>query len=68
MKAPKKPVKKVTPDPKGDTKKPKLKPLSSKDSKNWKNKLDDEDDDLDLDFDDVNEFDSDLDEDDDDNF
>ncbi len=67
MKTPKKPVKKVTTESKNDTKKPKLKPLSSKDTKNWKNKLDNEDDDLDMDLENIDEFENDsLDDDDDD--
>lgn len=68
MKTPKKPVKKATTPPTSDAKKPKLKPISSKENKNWKNKLDEEDDDLDMDLDDVNEFDNEIDDMDDDDY
>jgi len=52
MKTPKKSVKKPVVKGKGqetdNSKKTKLKPVSAKETKNWKNKLDDEDDDLEL--------------------
>jgi hypothetical protein len=61
MKVPKKSVKKPVIKAKSadldSSKKTKLKPISSKDTKNWKTKLDDEDDDFDLDVDEIHELD-----------
>lgn len=65
MKSPKKPAPKTKLE--GEAKKPKLKPTSPKETKNWKNRLitdDDEDDDLDLPIDDL-AFDDEFDEDED---
>lgn len=65
MKTPKKNTKKiVTKGPaSGDSKKSKMKPVTSKETKNWKKRaLDDDDDDFDLefeeDFDELDNFDS----------
>ncbi|HEY9560988.1 MAG TPA: hypothetical protein VIR29_09405 [Anseongella sp.] len=65
MKTPKKPTRKIaTKGPaSGDSKKSKMKPVNSKETKNWKKRvLDDEDDDFDLefeeDFDEFDDFDS----------